>query len=59
MATSIPVQDTPSTNAEVAAHDATKPPTRPIDRLLSQVSKTVGVYADYQMEAGIWRKLSL
>ena len=59
MSTVTPIQDTPNTNAEVPAHDATKVHTSPVARLLTQVSKSVGVYADYQMEQGVWRKLSL
>ena len=31
----------------------------PVARLLAKVSKLNGEYADYQMEAGIWRKLAL
>ena len=31
----------------------------PVARLLHQISKLNSEYADYQMEAGIWRKLAL
>ena len=30
-----------------------------VARLLARVSRWTGEYADYQMEAGVWRKLSL
>lgn len=31
----------------------------PIARLLGKMAKMHGEYVDYQMEAGIWRKLAL
>ena len=31
----------------------------PVARLLTKVSKWHGEYIDYQMESGVWRKLSL
>ena len=33
--------------------------TGPVARLLAQVSKLSGDYAEYQMEQGVWRKLAL
>ena len=30
-----------------------------VSRLLAKVSKMNGEYVDYQMEAGVWRKLAL
>ena len=59
MATSTPTQDTPATRPETAARDAEKLHTGPVARLLSKVSNSVGTYADYQMERGVWRKLAL
>ena len=59
MATSTPAQDTPATAPEIAARDAAKLHTGPVAHLLSMVSKSVGTYADYQMERGVWRKLAL
>lgn len=31
----------------------------PVARLLARVSRMSGEYADYQMEAGVWRKLAI
>ena len=31
----------------------------PVSRLLASISKVQGEYVDYQMEAGVWRKLAL
>ena len=31
----------------------------PVSRLLARVSRMSGEYADYQMEAGVWRKLAI
>jgi len=36
-----------------------KPQGSPVARLLNRVSKWHGEYIDYQMEAGVWRKLAL
>ena len=38
---------------------ADRPQVNPVSRLLAQVSKSVGVYAGYQMEEGVWRKLAI
>ena len=59
MTTSTPTQDTPATGPEIAAPDAVNLHTGPVARLLAQVSKSVGVYAHYRMERGVWRKLAL
>ncbi len=42
-----------------AAERDTKLHTGPVARLLAQVSKWSGEYADYQMENGVWRKLAI
>ena len=31
----------------------------PVARLMAQVSKMAGDYADYEMENGVWRKLAI
>lgn len=36
-----------------------KPRSGVVSRLLAQVSRMNGEYVDYQMEAGVWRKLAL
>ena len=41
------------------AERETKLHTGPVARLLAQVSKWSGEYADYQMENGVWRKLAI
>ncbi len=42
-----------------AAPQDSKAHTGPVAHLLAKVSKWSGDYADYQMEAGVWRKLAL
>lgn len=45
-------------DATTAVKDA-KPRGSVVSRLLAQVSRMNGEYVDYQMEAGVWRKLAL
>lgn len=45
--------------AVVQAERAGRLPGGAVARLLARVSRWTGEYADYQMEAGVWRKLSL
>ena len=45
--------------AGVPAERAGRLPGGAVGRLLARVSRWTGEYADYQMEAGVWRKLSL
>ena len=45
--------------ATTAAAPAGRLPGGAVARLLARVSRWTGEYADYQMEAGVWRKLSL
>ena len=45
--------------AVVPAERAGRLPGGAVARLLARVSRWTGEYADYQMEAGVWRKLSL
>ena len=45
--------------AGVPAERAGRLPGGAVARLLARVSRWSGEYADYQMEAGVWRKLSL
>lgn len=45
--------------ASVPAERAGRLPGGAVARLLARVSRWTGEYADYQMEAGVWRKLSL
>ena len=45
--------------AGVPAERAGRLPGGAVARLLARVSRWTGEYADYQMEAGVWRKLSL
>ena len=42
-----------------AAEDAGRLHRGPVTRLLARVSRMSGEYADYQMEAGVWRKLAI
>ena len=61
MATFTPEKVTPDTGiAEFpAAPQDSKAHTGPVARLLARVSKWSGDYAEYQMEAGTWRKLAI
>ena len=45
--------------AGAPAERAGRLPGGAVARLLARVSRWSGEYADYQMEAGVWRKLSL
>lgn len=45
--------------AAAPAERAGRLPGGAVARLLARVSRWSGEYADYQMEAGVWRKLSL
>ena len=45
-------------DAAIAVKNA-KPSSGVVSRLLAQVSRMNGEYVDYQMEAGVWRKLAL
>ena len=45
-------------DAAIAVKNA-KPRSGVVSRLLAQVSRMNGEYVDYQMEAGVWRKLAL
>ena len=45
-------------DASIAVKNA-KPRSGMVSRLLAQVSRMNGEYVDYQMEAGVWRKLAL
>ena len=45
--------------AVVPAERAGRLPGGAVGRLLARVSRWTGEYADYQMEAEVWRKLSL
>ena len=45
--------------AVAPAERAGRLPGGAVARLLARVSRWTGEYADYQMEAGVWRKLSL
>ena len=47
------IAETPVAPQDSKAH------TGPVARLLSRVSKGLGDYAEYQMEACIWRKISI
>ena len=42
-----------------AASEAGRLHRGPVARLLARVSRMSGEYADYQMEAGVWRKLAI
>lgn len=60
MATFTPDKISPETAAEVRpAEQADKLHTGPVARLLARVSKWSNDYAEYQMDAGTWRKLAL
>ena len=45
--------------AERPAAEAGRLHRGPVSRLLARVSRMSGEYADYQMEAGVWRKLAI
>ncbi len=45
--------------AGAPAERAGRLPGGAVARLLARVSRWTGEYADYQMEAGVWRKLSI
>ena len=61
MATLTPNTVTPNSGSAgtSAAPQDSQAHTGPVARLLSRVSKGLGDYAEYQMEAGIWRKISI
>ena len=50
--------DTATTVTPAAPQDA-KAHSGPVARLLARVSKGLGDYAEYQMEAGVWRKIAI
>ena len=56
-----PVQvstDPGDSEARIAVKDV-KPRSSVVSRLLAQLSRMNDEYVDYQMEAGVWRKLAL
>ena len=50
--------DPGASDAAIAVKNA-KPRSGVVSRLLAQVSRMNDEYVDYQMEAGVWRKLAL
>ena len=50
--------DTATADFPAAPQDS-KAHASPVARLLARVSKWSGDYAEYQMEAGVWRKISI
>ena len=59
MRTPIQVSTDPGVSDAVTAVKDTKPCGGVVSRLLAQLSRMNDEYVDYQMEAGVWRKLAL
>ena len=53
------VSSSPKTIEIPAATEGKKLHTGPIARLLDEVSKTVGIYAEYRVKDCLWRKLAI
>ena len=51
--------ETDAAGGRPAASEAGRLHRGPVARLLARAARMSGEYADYQMEAGVWRKLAI